>query len=337
MNFLDKCEYVGPVGRNGRKYVVTLDSFFKGIVSKEIESNPKNRVIKEKHVKRIVDRFDFNSFGEIIGIEVQSKNGLVLQQRSGHHRAEALKIIHDKRKGWGSDGTLPVYIKVFPSEEAIEMYVTEGNVNPLKTCELLVNDDYAFCNLLKPIIGSVDLQEYRGVTFFTSRGYTNLASIVHLVSQNPTNFNELEFKSVFKNSKDIRELAEIANGKGFDVRLTPRNKEKIINALLNTVKICKEIVDYGDLLEGVNKNAKLSESARMVLRSKNFFVFLVWDKLTSGSITEITPERLARTFLDKKQELMVQAINALNNKDTKTFVDVIYRIARTKEGYERNT
>jgi hypothetical protein len=336
MNFLNSCKYVGPTGRNGKLYQTTIGNFMMGRKTESVQKNLKNRKIDMKHVQSIVDNFDYNSFGDILAIEKPTKNGFILEQRSANHRCTALELMEIEQGGLGSTADLPLYIKLFPTEEALKIYVDEGNTKRLSVNDLLANTDYAFNNLLKTFLGIVDLNSYKGVSFFAEKSLTQIASVVYTMDLHK-NYRDLSFKTVISNHKCIRELAGIPHGDSkFDIKLSAKNKTSLIEALEYATSVVRSLIDFGDLFEGTRKSASLSPAASKVLKCKTFFIFLVWDKLIEGSVTKIQAEKLARCLAVKDLDLIVNAINALNTKDTATFATEIYKIARTKTGYIRD-
>jgi hypothetical protein len=340
MNFLTICKYVGPVGKNGKKYVTDYDTYFSHVLVGNIYPNPNNRSIDWNHVNEMFNGFDINSFGEIIGIEVQmGAKGLVFQQRSAHHRNEVLKLVHAHRKGFGSDGKLPLYISVYPSAEAAKMYVTEGNTKRLQAKDLLLNPEYAFHNTLKSIISVVDLSPYRGYSFFTDKSHALLGSIVNTLSNHPNDYSAHGLGTVINYGKDVRKIAGFVKGDPlYPIKLDNKLQKNLKAAMEYAVEVFKGVIDEGDLLKGQNKGTSaLSEQGRKILRCKMLFVYLVWNKITNGSVTAILPTTLARTLVSKDSEMVTNALNALNNKDTNTFAAIIHAIARTKTGYKRNT
>lgn len=336
MSLLERSTYVGTVGRNGKLYKTTFGKFLQARKNGDVVPNPNNRKIDNNHVRSIKESFDFNSFGDILVVEKAAKGKITLQQRSGHHRSLALEEIVTENGGLGSSADLTLYIKVFPSTEACKMYVDEGNTKKLTANDLLQNSEYEFHHLMRTVLGVVDLSPYRGINFFTERNLTQLASVIYTMSTKST-YSDLPFKKVISNVAAIRKQAGIPkDDPSFQIKLSPKDKKALAEAMSYAISVVQSVIDNGDVFEGTRSKAHLSETAALVMSCKTFFIFLVWDKLVGGSITEIQATKLAYCLTAKEKDLISSAMIALNAKHTSVFTTEIYKIARTKIGYVKN-
>jgi len=338
MSIFNKMTHVGSVGRNGQAYLMSINAAVEARAAKTIDPYNNNRKIDEKRVEEMASNFNPNSFGVMLAVPGKNSKGeVILHQKSAHHRFLAAELKKSREGSLGVDGNCNFIVKVFPSEEALRLYVEEGSAVGLKTSNLVTNPDFALTNFIKGLISPIDYSEYLGISLVTDSAYFQLACLITTLANN-NDVSDITFKTAIGPAAkaEVKKLAGIPMGDvRFTLKLSKEKRHEFLAAVDYGIATLKFIVTMGDLHSGTRKTAKLSSEASSLISNKSFLNYLIWNRLTGGSVTQILPENLARILLSKDSAMVKDAINALKAKDFDDFAEKIYIIARTKTGYTR--
>jgi len=338
MDILKRFKSNGQVGRNGTSYTATLDQLWDAeFVVKDMVAYNNNRALDENRVQSYADNFNPDHFGVILAVPVKRNGGYTLERRGGHHRMAALNLVHKRDGGLGTDGSCNATLYVFPTQEALSIYLAEGSAVGLKIKDLLINPDLAFASLIRDCIGLVDTSLYFGVKLITVKQYKQIASILYCMTFH--DYNDFSVEKVLSGNiaQKVKQLSKIPTGDSkFTLKLGYTKKAQFVEAMNYALDVLKYVIKEGDSNKGSRANAILNDRASKFISSGYLFTYLVWNKLVEGEVTKIKSDNLGRALMVKDGQLIKDAINALGSKDFNSFEEKIYAIARTKQGYVRN-
>lgn len=328
-NILDTFKYVGRVGETGELFLATGNQLLTAKRNNQLVKYDNQRPIDQKWVNYFDENFKADNFGFMAVIEKDS----ALMQITGHHRLLGMEQ-RDNRGAFSEEGKYNYNVIKFPTIKAFEIYVYEGNVKALRLYDLLQNMQSAYANLLVSVTGSIDLSTFMGQSVLNKKSYVHIANIIHTL-------NEKDWKTVSicdvldsKRTKIVGSLARLpVADPDFKLSLSRANKVKLVESIDYALDVIKKIIDKG-LVPG-KRGLILNERAKMLIGNGYLFAYLIWNKMCDGVVTQVEPKRIGFTLMEKKNDMVSDAINALLAKDFDTFKTKIYEIVRTKKGYDK--